>query len=76
MYYAIRIEVPADADFIIEGYVDPNDELIWEGRFSDHTGYYSLPDWYPRFHITAITHKKILFTPQQLWVFHHRKMHG
>ncbi len=52
------IEVPADADFIIEGYVDPQDELIWEGPFGDHTGYYSLPDWYPRFHITAITHRK------------------
>ena len=52
------VEVPADADFIIEGYVDPNDEMIWEGPFGDHTGYYSLPDWYPRFHITAITHKK------------------
>jgi len=52
------IEVPADADFIIEGYVEPSDELIWEGPFGDHTGYYSLPDWYPRFHITAITHKK------------------
>ena len=52
------VEVPADADFVIEGYVDPNDELIWEGPFGDHTGYYSLPDWYPRFHITAITHKK------------------
>ena len=53
-----EIEVPADADFIIEGYVDPDDELIWEGPFGDHTGYYSLPDWYPKFHITAITHKK------------------
>ena len=53
-----EVEVPADADFIIEGYVDPNDEMIWEGPFGDHTGYYSLPDWYPRFHITAITHKK------------------
>lgn len=52
------VEVPADADFIIEGYVDPQDELIWEGPFGDHTGYYSLPDWYPRFHITAITHRK------------------
>ncbi|MEO6330268.1 MAG: menaquinone biosynthesis decarboxylase, partial [Ginsengibacter sp.] len=52
------VEVPADVDFVIEGYVDPNDELIWEGPFGDHTGYYSLPDWYPRFHITAITHKK------------------
>ena len=53
-----EIEVPADADFIIEGYVDPDDEMIWEGPFGDHTGYYSLPDWYPQFHITAITHKK------------------
>ncbi len=53
-----EIEVPVDADFVIEGYVDPADELIWEGPFGDHTGYYSLPDWYPRFHITAITHRK------------------
>jgi 4-hydroxy-3-polyprenylbenzoate decarboxylase len=53
-----QVEVPADADFVIEGYVDPEDELIWEGPFGDHTGYYSLPDWYPRFHITAITHKR------------------
>lgn len=53
-----EIEVPADADFIIEGYVEPDEELIWEGPFGDHTGYYSLPDWYPRFHITAITHRK------------------
>ena len=52
------IEVPDDADFVIEGYVDPNEELIWEGPFGDHTGYYSLPDWYPRFHVTCITHKK------------------
>jgi 4-hydroxy-3-polyprenylbenzoate decarboxylase len=58
-----EIEVPADADFIIEGYVDPNDEMIWEGPFGDHTGYYSLPDWYPRFHITAITHKKNAIYP-------------
>ncbi len=53
-----EIEVPADADFVIEGFVDPGDELVWEGPFGDHTGYYSLPDWYPRFHITAITHRK------------------
>ncbi len=53
-----EIEVPADADFVIEGYVDPHDEMVWEGPFGDHTGYYSLPDWYPRFHITAITHKR------------------
>jgi 4-hydroxy-3-polyprenylbenzoate decarboxylase len=53
-----EIEVPADADIIIEGYVDMDDELLWEGPFGDHTGYYSLPDWYPRFHVTAITHRK------------------
>jgi len=53
-----EIEVPSDADFVIEGYVDPTEELIWEGPFGDHTGYYSLPDWYPRFHITAITHRR------------------
>lgn len=53
-----EVEVPSDADFIIEGYIEPDEELIWEGPFGDHTGYYSLPDWYPRFHITAITHRK------------------
>ena len=53
-----ELEVPADADIIIEGYVEPNEELIWEGPFGDHTGYYSLPDWYPRFHVTAITHRR------------------
>lgn len=50
--------VPADADFVIEGYVDPEEDFILEGPFGDHTGYYSLADFYPRFHITAITHKK------------------
>ena len=54
----IDMEVPADADFVIEGYVDPEEDFIWEGPFGDHTGYYSLADYYPRFHITAITHKK------------------
>jgi 4-hydroxy-3-polyprenylbenzoate decarboxylase len=53
-----EIEVPSDADFIIEGYVDPGEDLIWEGPFGDHTGYYSLADFYPRFHVTAITHRK------------------
>jgi len=57
------IEVPADADFIIEGYVDTHEELVWEGPFGDHTGYYSLPDWYPRFHVTAITHRKDAIYP-------------
>jgi 4-hydroxy-3-polyprenylbenzoate decarboxylase len=50
------IYVPADADIVIEGFVDPSEELIWEGPFGDHTGFYSLADWYPRFHVTCITH--------------------
>jgi 4-hydroxy-3-polyprenylbenzoate decarboxylase len=52
------LEVPADADFVLEGYVDPKEPLRMEGPFGDHTGYYSLPDLYPSFHITAITHRK------------------
>ena len=52
------LEVPANADFVIEGYVDPKDPLRQEGPFGDHTGYYSLADNYPVFHITAITHRK------------------
>jgi len=55
--------VPADADFILEGYVDPDDELVLEGPFGDHTGYYSLADYYPKFHITAITHRKDAIYP-------------
>lgn len=49
--------VPADADFILEGYIDPSEELVFEGPFGDHTGYYSLADYYPKFHITCITHR-------------------
>ena len=52
------LEVPADADFVIEGYVDPQEEKINEGPFGDHTGYYSLADYYPKFHVTCITHRK------------------
>jgi len=52
------LEVPANADFVIEGYVDPAEPLREEGPFGDHTGYYTLPEPYPVFHITAITHRK------------------
>lgn len=52
------IYVPADAEFIIEGYVDVTEDLRLEGPFGDHTGYYSLADYYPAFHVTCITHKK------------------
>lgn len=50
--------VPDDSDFVIEGFVDPTEEPVWEGPFGDHTGFYSLADWYPKFHVTCITHRK------------------
>ncbi|MGE5610320.1 MAG: menaquinone biosynthesis decarboxylase [Bacillota bacterium] len=53
----IDMEVPANAEIVIEGYVDPNEPLM-EGPFGDHTGYYSLADWYHAYHVTAITHRK------------------
>lgn len=52
------IMVPADCDFVIEGYVDPREEKVTEGPFGDHTGFYSLEDKYPVFHVTAITHRR------------------
>lgn len=57
------IYVPANAEFVLEGYVDPAEELVLEGPFGDHTGYYSLADYYPRFHVTCITHKKNAIYP-------------
>ncbi len=53
----VDIKVPASADIVLEGYVEPGERRI-EGPFGDHTGYYSLADEYPVFHITAITHRK------------------
>ncbi len=52
------IRVPEDCDFVIEGYVDPSEDKAVEGDFGDHTGFYSLKDLYPRFHITCITHRR------------------
>jgi len=57
------LEVPAEADFVIEGYVDPMEPLRMEGPFGDHTGYYSLADLYPVFHVTAITHRRNAIYP-------------
>ena len=54
---SIDLEVPANSEMVLEGYVIPG-ELREEGPFGDHTGYYSLEDDYPVFHLTAITHKK------------------
>jgi 4-hydroxy-3-polyprenylbenzoate decarboxylase len=58
-----NISVPEDADFVIEGYVDPAEEQVWEGPFGDHTGFYSLADWYPKFHVTCITHSNDAIYP-------------
>jgi 4-hydroxy-3-polyprenylbenzoate decarboxylase len=53
----IDMQVPANAEIVIEGYVDPREQLM-EGPFGDHTGFYSLADWFPAFYVTAITHCK------------------
>jgi 4-hydroxy-3-polyprenylbenzoate decarboxylase len=49
------LEVPAEAEFVLEGHIDPREELVLEGPFGDHTGFYSLADYYPKVHITAVT---------------------
>ena len=54
----VAVEVPANSDIVIEGYVDPAEPLRREGPFGDHTGFYSLADDYPVFHVTCITHSK------------------
>jgi 4-hydroxy-3-polyprenylbenzoate decarboxylase len=53
----IDLEVPADVDFVLEGYVQPG-EMQPEGPFGDHTGYYTAIEDYPVFHLTAITHRR------------------
>ncbi|MGC4000333.1 MAG: menaquinone biosynthesis decarboxylase [Anaeromyxobacter sp.] len=55
---ATGLDVPADADVIIEGFVDTAAPLVREGPFGDHTGYYSLADDYPALDVVAITHRK------------------
>jgi len=57
------LEVPSDVDFVIEGFVDPEEDLHLEGPFGDHTGFYSLVDFYPCFHVTCITHRKNAIYP-------------
>jgi 4-hydroxy-3-polyprenylbenzoate decarboxylase len=54
----VDVEVPANSDIVIEGYVDPAEPLRREGPFGDHTGFYSLADDYPVFHVTCITQKR------------------
>jgi 4-hydroxy-3-polyprenylbenzoate decarboxylase len=52
------LEVPAEADFVIEGYIDPREPLVTEGPFGDHTGFYSEAGLYPLVHVTAITMRR------------------
>ncbi len=54
----VDVEVPANSDIVIEGYVDPAEPLRREGPFGDHTGFYSLADDYPVFHVTCMTQRK------------------
>ncbi|HXV86787.1 MAG TPA: menaquinone biosynthesis decarboxylase [Gemmatimonadales bacterium] len=49
------LQVPAEAELVIEGYIDPAEPLVLEGPFGDHTGFYSLADYYPAVHVTALT---------------------
>jgi 4-hydroxy-3-polyprenylbenzoate decarboxylase len=60
------LEVPAEAEIVIEGEIDPAEALVMEGPFGDHTGFYSLADLYPRVHVTAITMKEKPIYPATL----------
>jgi len=53
----IDLEIPANAEIVLEGYVDL-DDIRTEGPFGDHTGYYSLEDKFPAFHITCVTRRR------------------
>jgi 4-hydroxy-3-polyprenylbenzoate decarboxylase len=61
----VDLEVPADAEIVLEGYVQRGEERD-EGPFGDHTGYYSLVDGYPVFHVTAMSHRKDAVYPATL----------
>src|SRR5687768_2746525 len=52
------LDVPAAAEFVLEGHIDPAEPLVVEGPFGDHTGFYSEADLYPQVHITAITMRR------------------
>jgi 4-hydroxy-3-polyprenylbenzoate decarboxylase len=58
----IDLEVPAHAEIVLEGYVDPDERRV-EGPFGDHTGFYSLEDEYPVFHLTAVTRRRDAIYP-------------
>ncbi len=57
------LHVPAEADIVIEGWIDPAEELVLEGPFGDHTGFYSEADYYPCVHVSAITMRENALYP-------------
>ena len=69
----IDLEVPADVDFVLEGYVQPG-ETRPEGPFGDHTGFYTAVEDYPVFHLTAITHRRDAIYPPPSWAFRRWKI--
>jgi len=60
---SVDLEVPAQAEIVLEGYVDPNEPWLLEGPFGDHTGFYTLQDLYPGFHVTAVTMRRDAIYP-------------
>lgn len=59
----VDLEVPANAEIVLEGYVDPDEAWVDEGPFGDHTGFYTLRDRYPTFHVTAVTMRRDAIYP-------------
>ncbi|HEY7725901.1 MAG TPA: menaquinone biosynthesis decarboxylase [Anaeromyxobacteraceae bacterium] len=75
----VDLEYPAEADVVIEGWVDPSAPLVREGPFGDHTGYYSLADDYPALEVTAVLRRREAVYPatvvgpppmEDLWMGH------
>jgi 4-hydroxy-3-polyprenylbenzoate decarboxylase len=60
------LAVPAEAELVLEGYIDPSEPLVLEGPFGDHTGFYSLADYYPKVHVTTITSRRDPIYPATL----------
>ena len=60
------LDVPAQAELVLEGYIDPAEPLVLEGPFGDHTGFYSLADYYPKVHVTTITSRRDPIYPATL----------
>jgi len=62
----VDLEVPADADVVLEGWVDPNEPLVDEGPFGDHTGFYTPKDRFPAFHLTCLTRRRDAIYPHTI----------